>query len=106
MYSGIIAFGFNSDGYGDYNNGMAVEIVSYHTSDVDDTLELIKKIATDYCTTEVQSGWEMPYSWCWGDVFSDIPAEVFAGYGVTTIVMTFNAMFPHDETVVPEMSAE
>lgn len=101
-WNGIVDFGFNSDGYGDYNDGMTVEISSTTTDSLDDTLDLLRKMANEYCAEEVAKGWCMPYDWNWGDVFSEIPDEVFTRYGITANAGRSDIV-PHDEIVVAQI---
>lgn len=100
-WDGTITCGFNDDGFGAYNYGMTVDIHSNGTDTMDDTLELIKKVAREYCREEIEKGWEMPYPWNWGDVFNEVPAEVFASYGISANSYT-SQIIPHDEIVVDE----
>lgn len=99
-WSGVVVFGYNGDGYGDYTNALVVDLESANTNSLDETLELVKEAARDWCDSEMESGWEMPYSFNWGDVFEEIDDEYYESRGIHMKMMVAAQVLYHDEEVV------
>lgn len=102
-WTGNLFFGYNGDGYGDYTDGMFVRVNSSSTSDADSTLVLITATAREYAEKLVEEGYDMPYDWNWGEVFSEIPDEVLASAGIEANVEGVAMCIPHDEIVVAQI---
>lgn len=103
MFEGWLCFGYNEDGYGDYNMGLIANVEVEAASNSYEALEVISNVARKYCEkSHEEEEYEIPYPWNWGDVFNEVDDAFFAANGICVRELHGCGISVYDETVVAE----